>query len=352
MKPKDPFENILGTSSIPSQDKAADKLSMSAADTLILLEKHIPKGDLNKELHKIRKGDINTENPEEAQLTAFKTEINGLTSFATEEIWNGITGINGQEGFLGFHDWLKKYPFGVLSVQPTIKGQEIHEFFQTKNPTEISKYLADATEDTLLVYAEKWYRFHKKRIASQTPEVLSKDISDLAFQRFEDIFPQRGKFMPASPGYETILSLVSSGMQSGMNFMWRTIVSLPRHYYEKFGKDISAAEFKSLMKSNTSLILKVASIELMVFSELVSISEKNGQLLRVIEENGKPKLDLTETAVKALEIADSTSRLRTGCPALIAKGSDGRSMLYELYGWLSKIAEEFYIPAIEKIYNH
>lgn len=314
MKPKDPFDRVPISPESSTATSGVDALNRK-------LLKDIPRGNLISELKKIEQGHIGTENPREEKLDRLKMEINGLTTFSIQEIWNGINNDEQQENFIGLHEWLQQHPLGVSNSPEGTDEEKVNDFLAKKNPTEIIGYLKEETDALISSYIKKWYTFRRHRLDSQ-PEGVLTNPSDQAFQRYETVIAERGRMVPNHPDVRDIPSQIIGGM-TATGTMWSVLFTLPWLYHQQFGKPISFEEFKDLAKGSAPLVMKIAGGEDTIFIQLVDYmnASRSYDNFHIIKNSGHLSLDLAETVIDNIPITDPTDRLRTGCPALVCQRS-------------------------------
>ncbi len=335
MNPKNPFEESQGI-----------KPTTSGTEELRRLQKDIPRANLVPELRKLEEGKIGTKEARDQESDELKKEINGLVAFSIQEIWNGIKSEDGHDKYPGLKEWISQNPPGFLAVVhhqifPATRERVLELVTKKRSAGEVLDFLKDSTLATFVEYMKRWYSYHEND-QSQT-------YSNKAFARYLKVIEERKRLQPTASQLEKVPTQIEAGILTAMDVIWGTFRSIAPLYGRQYKRFIKKQELFELAKNSLPLALKIASTELGVFIQLREFSQEEGMdALRIIEENGKLKLDLTEEALSKIKIENPAERLRTGCPAIVAKGSDGRSMMFEMHEWLFKIAEEFYFPRVLK----
>lgn len=308
----------------------------SAIDDLKEIQKDIPRGNLGKSLGKIEKGEIDTENPKEIPIESLKVQINGHVAFSLQEIWNGVKRDSPGGSLPPFDRSLE-----VFGVELESKIKDL-----PKDKTQTSyvlEFLKARTQQKLNQQVLDWYKFNRSRMSSIDPS--DQDRSDANFKRYEFLLEERERYLPYGIVLGTVPSQLEAGVETAMDSMWGVLKIIPRIYSKQFHKQITGEELKKIARNSLPLIFKIAGLELGVFAKFRSNS-RDAELedFRLIDANGELKLDVVSSLTEGISAEDLTNPLRTGCPALVAHGSDGKSMMFELYDWIDKVADKFYFP--------
>ncbi|QQG37634.1 MAG: hypothetical protein HYS26_03315 [Candidatus Kaiserbacteria bacterium] len=177
-------------------------------------------------------------------------------------------------------------------------------------------------------------------------------FDDRAYRRYNEILPKLRAV--------DMRTRLQSGIETACSVVWGTLQSIPKYFEERAHRDISPQEFEIIARNNAELVRTIAQMELSAFSHLSDQVAGERDRLRTHEEPWLRHLEIVgEGDAMRLELAEDTRRwlansvgkpreIRTGCPALYARGARGKNIVMEMYEWATEKIRQDYYPYLEK----
>lgn len=327
-------------------------LSESGGANLFLRKQEdIPLVNLTREKNRVSLGDIGERRASLLNAERLKREINGLSAYAIEEIWCGIKGEDQEDSTQSMKEWIDQNPPGLLRINSdssihVLDHQYLMEKFKDKSLDEIFRYIESKLNETFFYHMKKWHEFRNKRLSLRDIKMTN---GDQAFERYSEVIQERHKLRPFFIGASQIEHQIKAGMNNSVEIFTTVYDQIPKLFKYRFGAEVSETKYKEIITNSQPTLMKLASGELGNFSDLVnksSLREGEKSLFVLVEKDGKLSIDLNLELVEEVESKPEEREVRTKCPALVAKGTDGRSMLLEVSKWISDIMEKYYFPRV------
>ncbi len=285
----------------------------------------------------------------EARKLSNYAEINAMAAHFAEHIWKNAT------------NWMKENPLTlgsgrfINSTFVPVPYEEVERMFE-KDPSRGLQYMRKLCFDTLYAQAEEFFeKTHDAPI-----EVNGKPSYEArAFARYSDLLLLSGRAIEND--MSTPEKHVWGGLDTATELSFTLLEAIPRTFNEKFGRMPSNDELRKLTEAGREFVLYLASLEASAFSTIQEriikgdAREETSRMhgLDIREKNGSYYLDLKPDYLTAITSAvknelslPTEDRSRIGCPAIAARGPEGKNLIVEMYDWIASLTWKFYYSRI------
>lgn len=148
---------------------------------------------------------------------------------------------------------------------------------------------------------------------------------------------------------------MSQGINVGLRVVGSYFSHVHRAYQKRTGKQITANQaIEILLRSRHSIHL-IAGMFVNTLNEMEHYMDDpaynfalyDDDSIVLVGEGDSLVLEPHPDALESLTAHSLEGTTRTGCPALIAKGSDGKSVIDGIFDWYMQMAEAYYFPNLE-----
>ncbi len=151
----------------------------------------------------------------------------------------------------------------------------------------------------------------------------------------------------------------NAGIDNSNMMSWESIHQLPYVHRRKFGEQstFSSEQYQAIAKRNVSFLRHLAAAHILIFSAAHSAGRFppfpafSPQFLTMTGEGDAMRMGLDPCIEAHIEFRRDKieATLATGCPALVAKASNGKDVVTAMYEWIQRIADRHFFPSAERI---
>ena len=283
------------------------------------------------------------ERPLPTDREGIRLELIGISAFFIQKIWQSAEGI------------IAAHPPGASEL---IVNEQTHAFHRAPDidRQRLSPFLGQTPEEAMIVI-DGWMG---KTLLLGMREVWDGLESD-------DKEPVPSWDLKAFHRYERLLSMSdipksdpADHIRRGILVALRVVGSYFAHVDQAFqrreGRAITVAEAKQILANSAQTIRVTAGMYVNTLNELDDLmwdSPDKKTLyapdsIVLVGQGDELRLEPAPHLHMQLSELPGASGQRTGCPALAAKGKDGKSVIDGLLDWHMSMADEFYFPRLEE----
>ncbi len=279
-------------------------------------------------------------------------EIHALAAHYGEGVWRDT------------RRWLSEHPDEIGTDNNgelgTVPHRVIREMYG-RDPNDAMERLRVFCGETMTHIATSHFTRLATRSRNEEKEGNERSREAQVFRRYIGLLnesPRHRNFFGGNPT-EHILA----GVRTINVVSWSLIRTLPDAFSNRFGRYPSKEEYAELLRSARGLTLYLATLEISVFAGASRVLFSTGDKMPrsvpglVIRHGTRGDLSVdidkstAQTILTYVQAGLSTKdwedkRIRTGCPAIPARGPDGQNLVVEIFDWSAGLARKFYDPSL------
>jgi hypothetical protein len=286
-----------------------------------------------------------------------KIEINAISAHFIEKIWSQVEeDRKSHPPGLAIRDLRSKgidesgkrsieYSLSFLSDSDVQKWCSDNLKYQ---PDMVLNFLRDRTREFLHYEMHKW--FSQRENASHQPSVTDRD--NAIYGRLKSLLNTGTESV--EPGFH-----IQRGINTAVSTIWGLYGVLTVVYKNQFQKVMTEKEFVESARNCLPLIYMLARQHINVFMEVqsryVDYLASTGVSLNEFRDDRfkfSPtglKLELADIITNSpIELENTPSSPRTGCPAMFTSGGNNKNVIAEMAEWFLDLAQKYYVPIARK----
>ncbi len=284
-----------------------------------------------------------SERPLPTDRENIRREMIGVSAYFIQKIWQSAEGIIAAHP-PGASELIVDQRAQTFRRAPDIDRQRLNPFLG-QTPQEAMTVIYTWMANTLsLGMREVWDGLER----DDKEPVPSWDLK--TFHRYQQLLSMGSKRVPDAADH----------IRRGISVALRVVGSYFAHVDQAFqvreGRTITVAEAKQILTNSAQTIRLTAGMYVNTLNELDDLmSDPLGEekLYRadsivLVGQGDDLRLEPASHLHRQLSELPAVPGQRTGCPALIAKGTDGKSVIDGLLEWYMSMADEFYFPRLEE----
>lgn len=275
-----------------------------------------------------------------------KFETAALASIFIEEAWSHVS------------DWVRENPAGVgkeaVGFVKPIAVEEFKRKCKDSDPRVVVALIGEYTKDVFMQGVYDWRHSREMDLKNQDsldPKEKQKLAAYLRYKKILSFGLSNVSNRDHDP-VEDVVEHMLGGIGTARNVVLDCLGVLENVFVSKFQRNPTKQEMERLILGAKTLVLSLAQTDVQTFGYIMDSLEYSSQRHLTsanftIAERGH-NLSLEIKKEKLDKMQESLARIpnkmvRTGCPALFAKGENGRNVVSEMYDYFAKLFEEFYL---------